>query len=342
VTTGVATRLIIVFLLAVGAATPAEAGHGKIDTVDMTNGDHLTCEIVKLFRGILTVKTDAMGTISVEWNKVRRVVSPAVFEVESSTGLRYYGALGTSTAGRLQVGAIRQEIAFDEAVGITALDSAFWQQLDGSIAAGFSFTQANQQTQWSLDAALSRRTTRWLSGVTFSSLLTSNTNTPSQTRNSVGLNVQRYLPNRWFAALVGQFDENEELGLRIRSVGGASVGLAIIQTNRSFLGPFAGVAYTREEYTGESAANRAELLFGARMDWFTFGDRSLDFTTTEQTFVDLSDASRVRVELTASMKRKVIKDLYWALSYFESFNSTPPEGNKKNDSGLTASFGWSF
>ncbi len=341
-TTGFATRLIIVLLLAVGAATPAEAGHGKIDIVDMKNGDHLTCEIVRLTRGILTVKGDGLGTISVEWNRVLRIVSPALFEVENSLGLRYYGALSTSTTGRLKIGAIGQEIAFDDAVGITALDSAFWQQLEGSIGAGFSFTQANQQTQWSLDAAVSRRTTRWLSGATFSSLLTSNTDTPSQTRNSVGLNVQRYLPKRWFAAVVGQFDENEELGLRIRSVAGASVGLAIVQTNRSFLGPFAGVAYTREVYTGESDANRAELLFGARMDWFTFGDRSLDLTTTEQTFVDLSDASRVRVELTASLKRKVIKDLYWAFTFFESFNSTPPDGNKKNDSGLTASFGWSF
>src|SRR5262245_18487330 len=54
------------------AASPAIAwaSHGKVDRVTLTIGDRITCEIIRLVRGKLTVKTDALGTVSIEWNKI--------------------------------------------------------------------------------------------------------------------------------------------------------------------------------------------------------------------------------------------------------------------------------
>ena len=47
----------------------------KIDTVTFFNGDRAVCEIINLQQGKLTIKTVAMGTISVEWRKVSNVKS---------------------------------------------------------------------------------------------------------------------------------------------------------------------------------------------------------------------------------------------------------------------------
>src|SRR5262245_12793538 len=89
----VSVRILAALLLAASLPRSAEASHGKTDVVTLVNGDRITAEIKGLDRGKLTVKTDAAGTIGIEWNKVRRVESPASYEVELTSGARLLGTL---------------------------------------------------------------------------------------------------------------------------------------------------------------------------------------------------------------------------------------------------------
>jgi hypothetical protein len=329
-------------LIALACPALALADHDKVDKLLMANGDLLTCEVIRLSRGILTVKGDGLGTISVEWRKVVSLTSPVQYDVENAAGIRFYGSLVSTQPGHLQIGAGGPDLPLMDVVELTPVDTHFWQQLDGSIDAGFSFAQANHQTQWSLNANASRRTNKFLTSISGSSILTDNDETTQQSRNTIGLAVQRLLPARWFAAVLAQVDQNEQLGLTVRSVSGGGAGRALVQSNRAFLAPFGGIVYTHEQYEGQDGTDRAEVVFGTRADWFTFGDRSLDFSASEQTYLDVEDLGRVRVEVDANVKRKVVKDLYWAVTFLESFNSAPPAGNKKNDLAVTISFGWAF
>ena len=45
---------------------------GKTDVVTLVNGDRITCEVSKLERGRLELKTDDIGTIYIEWDNVVR------------------------------------------------------------------------------------------------------------------------------------------------------------------------------------------------------------------------------------------------------------------------------
>ena len=80
-------------LALLAAPATALAQHGKVDRIELNNGDVLTAEVRKLARGKLTIKTDALGTISTEWDKIVRLTSPARFEVELSSGARHLGAI---------------------------------------------------------------------------------------------------------------------------------------------------------------------------------------------------------------------------------------------------------
>ncbi len=40
------------------------------------------------------------------------------------------------------------------------------------------------------------------------------------------------------------------------------------------------------------------------------------------------------------MQIKIVKDLRWTLILLESFDSAPPEGQKRNDLGISAALGW--
>ena len=331
-------------LCALMSPTLAEAGHGKVDRIQKRNGDQITCEIVMLIRGLLKVKTDGMGPISIEWNQTVSVTSPVQYEVEVSSGLRYFGALSTPTPGKLVVSGAPPGTVLDftDVVKIGPIDTSFWRQLDGSVDLGYTFTQADQRSQWSLNAGLTRTTRRYITRFSANSLITFEDSGTRQNRNTISLAVQRQLPQRWFAAIFGQADQNEQLNLDFRGLAGAGIGRNVVQNNRVLLAPYAGLSYTQERYVDQPVLNLAEAALGVRLDWFTFGDYKTDLIVSEQTYIDVKDASRVRVELTTNFRQEVVKDLYLSLNLLESFNAAPPSNNKKNDLTLSMSLGWSF
>jgi hypothetical protein len=328
------------------AAWPAAAfaDHGKVDRIEKQNGDVLTCEVLTMFRGVLKAKTDGMGTVSIEWNKIVRLTSPVPFEVELSSGAVYYGTLSSPAPGQLAVSGGPAGTVFDfvDVVRITPIDQSFWRQLDGSVDVGYTFTQADQRSQWSFNGTVSRTTRNYATTINANSLLTIEEEGTRQNRNSVGTGVQRQLGNRWFAAAFAQGDHNEELNLDFRGLVGGGLGRVLIQTHRVIFSPYAGLSYTQERYTSEPVQHRGEAAIGVRLDWFTFGDYQTDLIVQEQTYVDLKDASRVRVELNTTFKQEIAKDLYWSTNLLESFNAAPPAGSKRNDLTLSMSLGWSF
>ncbi|HKB39506.1 MAG TPA: hypothetical protein VKD72_23925, partial [Gemmataceae bacterium] len=141
--------------LAVGVgltlSVPAGAAP-KTDTVVLTNGDRLTCEIKKLQQARLTISTDPLGTASVHWGEVVAVTSPRDFEVSVRSGDRYYGSLGrTTVAGELVVSTAAGPVATLQLSDVTSLVpiySRLWSRLDGNLDLGFSFAQANLETHW--------------------------------------------------------------------------------------------------------------------------------------------------------------------------------------------------
>lgn len=144
-------KLIVVATLCacLGAAADARADHGKIDHLELSNGDRLTCEVRGLDRGKLTAKVDGMGTVSIEWNRVVRLVSPATYQVELSSGRRLVGSIEAPSAARLSIRSATDAVVVDllDVVRVAPLEPGFFKSLDGSIDFGFNFAQADSLTQ---------------------------------------------------------------------------------------------------------------------------------------------------------------------------------------------------
>ena len=103
-----------------------------------------------------------------------------------------------------------------------------------------------------------------------------------------------------------------------------------------------GVTYTHEQFVEEPADERAEGVAILDWDWFTFGDRETDLSNVLQVFYNLGGEARVRTELNTTFRRKLFHDFSFSLTVLESFDSAPPNDQKKNDSSVTASVGWTF
>jgi len=67
--------LLLVITLLLSTNTFAQ----RTDIIIMKNGDHITGEIKKLKFGIVTFKTDDAGTLSIQWDKIRHLISNGVY-----------------------------------------------------------------------------------------------------------------------------------------------------------------------------------------------------------------------------------------------------------------------
>ncbi len=121
-------RILLLLCVTVQLAGTALWGRDKTDVVLLKNGDHLTGEIKGLQRGKLSLSTDSMGTVAIEWPAVQSVTSQFIFEVEASTGLKVFGLLRPAVEERMEIVGEESEATLElpSVVHMTPLESGFW------------------------------------------------------------------------------------------------------------------------------------------------------------------------------------------------------------------------
>lgn len=80
-------------------------------------------------------------------------------------------------------------------------------------------------------------------------------------------------------------------------------------------------------------------------DWFRYDTPELDLTTTLQIFPNLTDTGQYRGEFEIELKWEIIEDMFWSLSFTETYDSKVDESlgeGKKKDYSIITSVGWDF
>jgi hypothetical protein len=326
--------------------TPAKA-RAKTDIVFLKNGDRITCEIKKLARGKLTVKTDASGTITIKWDHVKSVTSNYGFRVVLDSGRRFFGSVHPMPdEDRLVVmnNLSTNALDYTHVVTMTPMEESFLQRIDGSLDFGFSFTQDKSATEYNLNVGTEYQTERYNVVTSLSSLLkTQDTVDPIQ-RNDLSIRLDWMLQKRWFAVGLSAIQQNESQGLNFRGLAGAGAGRFLINTNRVRLTAIGAGAVNREQYTGtESFSTNVEAMGVLGFEFFKFNFPEMDVTATFSAIPNLTTLGRVRLQFDSKLKIEIVRNLYWGLNFWDSFDSQPPtEDFKRNDLGLTTSLGWTF
>jgi putative salt-induced outer membrane protein YdiY len=318
------------------------------DVVIFENGDRLTGELKSLERGKLRFKTDATGTISIEWDKVAYLRSDQNVQVETSGGQRYLGRLmAAQNTGTVVVSTAGGSVELDAitVVMLEPIEERGINRLDGSVTAGYTFAKASsvEQVQFGLDLA-ARSEFREIR-LSASSVQSDSEDSEASQRNNLRLSYVRLRPNQWFGFGNVNFDSNDELNLDLRTSFGAGLGRYLKQTNTVILGVGVGLQVSRENYTDGTEENNdtVEGVLAVNWDWFRYDTPELDLSTSLRIFPNLSDTGRVRGELDIRLKWEIIEDLFWQLSFYDSFDSDPAvDDTPSNDYGITTSLGWQF
>jgi len=344
-------RVLLLPVVLAAVSLPLRAQ--KTDVVVLHNGDRITGEIKGLSRGQLDYSTDDAGRLSIKWEKIARVTSQFFFEVELSSGRKYFGRLAEPAEdGRVVVQLTRADtLPLHDVVGIVRIDARFITRLKAYLDVGFTLAKANLATTFTTSGEVSYRGQKIGGKVAFSSYAQGQRDVATTTRNSFNLSAQRYLPGRWAAGGVLGLEQNDELSLDLRVTLGAAAGRVQVQTNSAELGFLAGAVVVQEFFShqdsaggpADTAKTSVEGLVGASWSAFRLDSPKLDFSSELRIYPGITTLGRVRGDLEVRVRYELLKDFFVGLNFSDQFDSRPPGGSgAKNDFVSSVSIGWSY
>ena len=339
-----ATALLALAILCCWSA-PASAQ--RTDVVTLANGDRITGEVVKLERGQLEFKTDDAGTLYLEWDKLQSVVATRQVEVVTADGRRFLGSLGQADQRTVAVvGAHGTErLPMPEVFMITQIGASFWSKIDGSFDTGYSYTKSSGISQLNVQSDTVYRRPGFQARVTASltQISQDDDDGSDDDRGYVEMAWVHYPWRRWFATVAGRFENNDSLGLDLRSQIAVAAGPRLVTSNRAQLAAGAGIVFNEEKASdGESTENIEGLLL-VRGSYFTYDRPKTNLDLNLQLYPSFSDTGRFRLQLDASARRELFKDFFLATTVYYTHDNRPPNPDAdKSDVGIVLSIGWSY
>ena len=293
------------------------------------------------------MNTDATGTIGIEWDKIANVVSSQIIQVEVKDGTRYCGELTLSEESSAIVvltGSGPRTLEMASIITMTPIEGGGIHALEIDFSIGYDFAKAGGVEHASLGIDMDYRGLIRIESLRFSTIITDSDGQDANRRTNLTLGHTRLWNNRWFTTGSLSFDQNDELGLDLRSSIGGSVGRYRIQSNTMLLSWDTGLQFSREDLTTNvDDLDSVEATFTVNWDWFLFEDPELDLSLRLQVIPSLTEKGRVRGEFDTTLSWEIINDLKWALTYYNSWDNQPqsPEG-ASSDYGINTALVYEF
>jgi putative salt-induced outer membrane protein YdiY len=171
---------------------------------------------------------------------------------------------------------------------------------------------------------------------------TTRTEDHNSSRAELGVTYTRFLKNRWFWKASGGFERNQELGLDLRTLVGGTVGKYFVQTPTVRFELNAGLAGNQENNTDDTTSTSVEGLIRSSLDIFKLSIPSTRLSANVNIFPGITESGRLRVNTNISLRNEIVRDLFWDLTFYSTYDNRPVQGAENEDYGIVTSIGASF
>jgi Protein of unknown function, DUF481 len=327
----------------------------KTDVIVLKNGDRITGEVKKLENGILDVDLDYVdGTLAIDWLKVDRFESKALFLVKLQDGTIFSASVvkrealnGTPLEIELQPEA-QESIVIDRSkvVAMTQTSASLWHRFSGSVSLGSTYAKANSTAQYNFGSELDYLATRWGSRLSYGSNLSSSTGAPTATRNQVDFIAQRLFPwkNYFYAGTAG-FLQSTVQGIQRQTNIGFGVGRYLKNTNRVRFSVLAGLGWQRAAYVDTTGTNPVQntgvALLSTNLQIFSFKKTRLNVDASMAPALT-PEIGRIFSKLNTTYYLKLFGKIDWNLSLYGNWDTRPPAQLPSSDYGTSTGLSYTF
>lgn len=327
-------------LLLTVLATPAPAAQ-----IYLKDGSVVIGTIESLTDGEdLTVDTEHMGDVVIEWAAIERIEGTAAVNVTLFSGERLVGNLSLE-GGILSVSSPdppgERTIDSDQVFQINKFTDHWTDGLDADLTLGLNLVRGNNEvTQLSYGGGVSYGGNRFESGLDSTLIINEQTDAENTRRFTLrGFHNQK-LSRNWTAGGIYQFESDDLQQLEGRSLLAAVLSNRVVNSRRHRLSLSGGLAVNAEDFESTSRSESIEAVLGAIYRLRSRG--GLDLDATFYALPNLSETDRLRAQLDATVSADLFGDLDVRLIYFNRYDSDPPVDVSEFDYGLTLALGYEF
>jgi putative salt-induced outer membrane protein YdiY len=316
------------------------------DRIHLTNGDVVTGNTKQLDRGKLRIKTLTMDTVFINWVDIETIDSDKYLRIERTDG--------TFTSGIIKKSDLANELVVEDRgkeveVPILAVSTiqpirvqeSFWRRLEGDLSAGIDYKQASDILLINMSTNLRFKEEKYELAFNANWNETSRTKDNNSSRADLSTTYTRFLKDRWFWNASGGFERNEELGLNLRTIVGATAGKYLIQNSKLRLELSAGLAENWED-RADGTAIGTEGVIRTSLDIFKYTLPITRLSASISVFPGITESGRMRINSDINLRNEIVRSVFWDLTFYSTFDNRPPEGSAEEDYGIVTSIGASF
>jgi hypothetical protein len=327
----------------------------KTDVILMRNGDRFTCEVKRIEGGVLKADFDYVdGTVSIDWLKVARLESTALFLVQLQDGSMYSGRVITpETLGGIPVKIeiqsydTKESLMVDKSnvVRLTQTSDSFLRRFSGSLTIGALYSKGNSTTQYNVGSELDYQQTRWGSKARYNSNLSSSTGAETATRNQIDLTAYRLLPwKNYFYGGSGAFLQSSVQGIEAQTNLAMGFGRYLKNTNRVRFTALGGLGWQRTAYLKSIATQQTQDvavgLISLNLEAFSFKKSRLNVDAS--VVPALTDPGRLFYRTNLAYYLKLFGKIDWNFSFYGNWDTRPPPHFQGSDYGSSTGLSWTF
>ena len=336
-------RILAIVLLSLSSQL---AWAERTDIVYLHNGDRITGEVKNLLRGKLEFKTDHMGTIHIEWDDIREIVSDTSQALELSNGQRFYGPLvKAENPDIVAVNTAEGQVGLNtlDVIAMYPVEASFWERLDLSVSLGFSWDKGSNVGKYNLGADAVYRLPESITRLSLSSEITTQDNENDTTRSSFTANHMVVGKSKRFWTYFGGLEHNDELGIDLRALGGAGYGWVPIRSQRNWFSLAAGLDVNNENPINGDSQTNLEAAGMLIYEYYKYSTPARSFKVNFYVFPSLTDFGRWRADFSTDFNLEFFEDLFWKLSFYANYDSQPVSLQaSSSDYGIVSSLAYKF
>jgi hypothetical protein len=301
----------------------------KTDIIILNNGDHVTGEIKGLTAGQLELSTEYMDTVYIDWENIRDIISDQGHRIEMSDGRRLLGTLDkrqTNEPDQADLIIINTdegslEVSAENLVRMYPVGGGFWDRMDLAFNLGFNFDKSSSVGKYNFGIDAAYRDPDFVTFGYLSSEITTQKVVDDTTRNVLSVDHMTYRPNKRFLNYFGSMEQNDQLGVKLRTLIGAGYGFVPISNGRNWLSLGLGLAANRERPLDDSdPTNNLEAVGSFRYQYYKRGTPERTVDISWKLFPSLTQWGRVRSDFTVNARWEIINDFYVGLEIFTSYD----------------------
>ena len=319
----------------------------EADVISLNNGDRFTGQVKSLDGGKLVVATDYAGEISVDWSVVESFSVSEDLQVGLESGDVVTGQIELAGTDQLQVTTGTETLVFNRGQIIEfgpipqPQDYGLLDNWHGGLNLAMSLSKGNTDiSNLSFSADPTRETSRDRIALFFSTLRSAEDGETTGNVYKLSGRYDRFLTDNFVVYGKGILDKDEKANLDYRFREGGGLGYRFKKGDHTDLSLRGGVSALQERFAGLDRTNSGLGDFGMEFRSTWLSPVALTAMTTYSPF--LSGDSRYLLESILGIRLPLFGSLNFGLDFVDTYDSSPPEGTKKNDLRILSTLGWAF